>query len=190
MTNGDQSVPMFHGEVTPQIDRAMGSIGHPCSSIQGSARYLVLMRPDPFSITSLDQANNPCSSLLFKHWGGICLWWDKALILLLHLTKPTTHAVVLFKLRWGICLWWDQAILQSPCWTSGHYPRPELNMVINPYKSTLFPTASLDKAFFVFDMQFSIGKMIKRRQNTITVYRMEEPVIIFVTSGRNCAALI
>src|SRR6218665_333149 len=33
----------------------------------------------------------------------------------------------------------------------------------------LLPTASIDKAFLVIGMQFSIGKMIKRRHNSITV---------------------
>src|SRR6218665_1818702 len=38
MTIGDQSVPMFHDDVTLRIHLAMGSIGHPCSTtIQGSA---------------------------------------------------------------------------------------------------------------------------------------------------------
>ncbi len=44
---------MFQDEDTPQIHRAMGSIDHPCSTIQGSAQYLSLMRPGPFSITFL-----------------------------------------------------------------------------------------------------------------------------------------
>ena len=60
---GDQSVSMFHDEVTLWIHLAMGSIGHPCSTIQGSMQYLSLMTPGPFSINSFDQANNPCSTV-------------------------------------------------------------------------------------------------------------------------------
>src|SRR6218665_2529502 len=44
----------------------------------------------------------------------------------------------------------------------------------------LLPTTSIDKAFLVIGMQFSIGKIIKRRHNSIT---------IFVPGGRNCATL-
>jgi len=44
-TIGDQSVPMFHDVVTHRIHLAMGSIGHPCCTIQDSVRYLSLMRP-------------------------------------------------------------------------------------------------------------------------------------------------
>jgi len=62
MTIGDQSVQMFHDKVAHRIHLAMGSIGHPCSTIQGSMRYLSVMS-GPFSITSLDQANNPCSTV-------------------------------------------------------------------------------------------------------------------------------
>src|SRR6218665_460552 len=51
--------------------------------------------------------------------------------------------------------------------------RPGLNVVINPYKLALLPTASRDKAFLVIVMQFSIGKIIKRRQNSITVYQID-----------------
>src|SRR6218665_529874 len=45
MTIGDQFMPMFQDEDTYQIHRDMSSIGHPCSTIQGSAQYLSLMRP-------------------------------------------------------------------------------------------------------------------------------------------------
>src|SRR6218665_3582654 len=61
----------------------------------------------------------------------------------------------------------DQAVLLLPCWTNNHCPRPGLNVVIKPYKLVLLPTASIDKAFLVIAMQFSIGKMIKRRHNSI-----------------------
>src|SRR6218665_1371656 len=67
----------------------------------------------------------------------------------------------------------DQAVLLLPCWTNNRFPRPGLNGVINPYKLAHFPTASVDKAFLVIVMQFSKGKMIKRRQNSITVYQID-----------------
>src|SRR6218665_2737494 len=109
---------MFHDDVTHQIHQAMGSIGHPCSTIQGSVRYLSLM------------------------------------------TVQVLREVSVF----------DQAVLLLPCWTNNHYHRHGLNVVIKPYKLALLPTASIDKAFLVIDMQFSIDKMIKRRQNSITLY--------------------
>ena len=59
MTIGDQSVPMFHDDVTHWIHLTMDSIGHPCRTIQGSARYLPLMIVGP---TRAD--------------GGIFLWYD------------------------------------------------------------------------------------------------------------------
>jgi|SRR6218665_1504843 len=49
MTIGDQSMPIFHDEFSHRIHIAMGSIGHPCSTIQGSAWYLSLLRLSPFS---------------------------------------------------------------------------------------------------------------------------------------------
>src|SRR6218665_1502198 len=68
----------------------------------------------------------------------------------------------------------DQAILLLPCWANNHYPRPGLNVVIKPYKLALLPTASIDKAFLVIGMQFSIGKMIKKgRQNSITLFPID-----------------
>src|SRR6218665_1762332 len=66
-----------------------------------------------------------------------------------------------------------QAVLLLPCSANNPYPRPGLNLVINPYKLALLPTASRDKAFLVIVIQFSIGKMIKRRQNSITVYQID-----------------
>src|SRR6218665_3164724 len=81
-------------------------------------------------------------------------------------TRQTTHAGPQ-ALR-GVYVF-DQAVLLLPCWANNHYPRPGLNVVINPYKLALLPTASRNKAFLVIVMQFSIGKMIKRRQNSITV---------------------
>jgi len=63
----------------------------------------------------------------------------------------------------------DQAVLLLPCLTKNCYPRPGLKVVINPYKLALLPTTCIDKAFLVIIMQLSIGKMMKRRQNSITV---------------------
>src|SRR6218665_2093205 len=34
MTIGEKSVPIFHDKVTHRIHLAMGSIGHPCSTVQ------------------------------------------------------------------------------------------------------------------------------------------------------------
>src|SRR6218665_2638703 len=121
MTIGDQSVPMFHDDVTHQIHLAMSSIGHPCSTIQGSAQYLSLM------------------------------------------TVQALREVSVF----------DQTVLLLPCWTNNHFPRPGLNVVIKPYKLALLPTTSIGKAFLVIGMQFSIGKMIKRRKNLITLYPID-----------------
>src|SRR6218665_813765 len=97
----------------------MGSIGHPCRTIQGSARYLSLM------------------------------------------TVQALRGASVF----------DQAVLVLPCWTNNHCPRLGLNVVIKPYKLALHSTVSIDKAFLVIGMQFSIGKMIKRRHtgNSITL---------------------
>jgi|SRR6218665_2239712 len=66
---------------------------------------------------------------------------------------------------------------------TNHYPRPGLNLVIKSYKLALLPTASIDKAFLVIVLQFSIGRMIERRQNTITITELIEPVSIFLTVG-------
>jgi len=41
----DQPVPMFHDEISHRIHLAMSSIGHQRSTIQGSVRYLSLLRP-------------------------------------------------------------------------------------------------------------------------------------------------
>jgi len=72
----------------------------------------------------------------------------------------------------SICLLLDQVLLLHDG-TNNHYLRPGFNLVINPYNLALFPTTSLDKAFLVLVMQFAIGRMIKRRQNIITVYRID-----------------
>src|SRR6218665_1845217 len=94
----------------------MGSIGHPCRTIEGSAWHLSLM-----TVQALREVS-------------IC---DEA--------KPTTHAVLF-----------------------NHCPRPGLNVVIQTLLA-LLPTTSIDKVSNVMGMQFSIGKMIKRRHNSITL---------------------
>src|SRR6218665_3146593 len=121
MTIGDQSVPMFHDDVSHRIHLAIGSIGHPCSTIQGSVQYLSLM------------------------------------------SVQVLREISVF----------DHAVLLLPYWTNNHYPRPVLNVVIKLSKLALLPTASIDRAFLVIGMQFSIGKMIKRRQNSITLYQID-----------------
>jgi len=63
--------------------------------------------------------------------------------------------------------------LNLPRWTNNHYPKPGLNVVINPYNLALLPTPSIDKAFPVIIIQFSIGRIIKRRPNTITISRID-----------------
>ena len=75
MTIGDQSVPMFHDDVTHWIHLAMGSIGHPCRTIQGSVRHPSLMtiqalRKDLYVMRSGQVPRQYCSS--FE--GGIYLW--------------------------------------------------------------------------------------------------------------------
>src|SRR6218665_332011 len=108
----------------------MGSIGHPCSTIKGSARHLSLM-----TVQALREVS-------------IC---DEA--------SPTTHAV--------------QFKLSSSCSSITLLDQRSLSHAwIECGNKTLFslhPTASIDKAFLVISMQFSIGKMIKRRQNSITL---------------------
>src|SRR6218665_3991029 len=57
MTIGDQSMPMFYDDVTHRIHLAMGSIGHQCSTIQGSTRYLSLMTVQALrEVSVFDQA--------------------------------------------------------------------------------------------------------------------------------------
>ena len=67
----------------------------------------------------------------------------------------------------------DQSVLLLPCLTKNRYPKLGLKVVINPCKLVLLPTTSIDKAFLVIIMQLSIGKMMKRRQNSITVYQID-----------------
>jgi len=58
VTIGDQSVPMFHDDVTHRIHLAIGSIkGHPCSTIQGSTWYLSVMTVQALrQVSVFDQA--------------------------------------------------------------------------------------------------------------------------------------
>src|SRR6218665_2598544 len=110
----------------------MGSIGHPCRTIQGSARYLSsLMTVQALRMRPSQQPMQYCS-----RFEGVSVF--------------------------------DQAVLLLPCWTNNHCPRPELNVVIQTLLALLH-TASIDKAFLVIGMQFSISKMIKRRHNSITL---------------------
>src|SRR6218665_2488462 len=67
MTIGDQSVPIFHDDFTHWIHLAMGSIGHPCRSIQGSARYMSLMTVQALREVSIcDKARPTTHAVLFK----------------------------------------------------------------------------------------------------------------------------
>jgi len=64
MTIGDQSVPKFHDDVSHRIHLAMGSIGHPRNTIQGTARYLSLMTVQALrEVSAFDQA-----VLLLPRW--------------------------------------------------------------------------------------------------------------------------
>src|SRR6218665_1245738 len=62
-----------------------------------------------------------------------------------------------------------QAVLLLPCWTNNHCPMQAWIECGNKTLLALLPTVSIDKAFLVIGMQFSIGKMIKRRHNSITL---------------------
>src|SRR6218665_231352 len=99
----------------------MGSIGHPCRTIQGSVRHPYLMIL--YVMRSGQQPRQYCSSF---------------------------EGVYVF----------DQAVLLLHCWTNNHCPRPGIECG-NKTLLALLPTASIDKAFLVIGMQFSIGKMIK-----------------------------
>src|SRR6218665_3549463 len=67
MTIGDQSVPMFHDDDTHSIHLAIGSIGHPCRTIQGSARYLPLMTVQAlWEVFVCDEAREITHAVLFK----------------------------------------------------------------------------------------------------------------------------
>src|SRR6218665_254458 len=80
--------------------------------------------------------------------------------------RPTTHADTPSSFE-GVSVF-DEAVLLLPCWTNNHCSRPGLNVVIQTLLA-LLPTVSIDKAFLVIGMQFLIGKMIKRRHNSITL---------------------
>src|SRR6218665_810985 len=62
----------------------------------------------------------------------------------------------------------DQAVLLLPCWTNNQLSQAWVECG-NKTLLALLPTASIDKAFLVIGMQFSIGKMIKGRHNSITL---------------------
>src|SRR6218665_652289 len=67
MTIGDQFVPMFHDDVTYRIRIAMGSIGHPCRNIQGSARYMSLMTVQALREVSICDETRPTThAVLFE----------------------------------------------------------------------------------------------------------------------------
>src|SRR6218665_3409817 len=67
MTIGDQSMPMFHDDVAQFIHLTMGSIGHPCRIIQGSARYMSLMTVQALREVSIqDEARPTTHAVLFK----------------------------------------------------------------------------------------------------------------------------
>jgi len=75
----DQSLSMFHDEVTHQIHLAMGSMRNPCSTlfkvphgiclwwVQALFYYMYLIRQG-------QQPMQYCSSIACS----ICLWWDQA----------------------------------------------------------------------------------------------------------------
>ena len=66
------------------VHLAMGSIGHPCRTIQGPARYLSLMTVQALREVSVcDGARPTTHAVLFKLWGGICLWSSCSSITLL-----------------------------------------------------------------------------------------------------------
>src|SRR6218665_1962208 len=113
----------------------MGSIGHPCRTIQGSALYVFddCLSAEGGIYLCWGQANNPCS------------------------TVQALRGVYVF----------DQAVLLLPCWTN-NYCQAWIESG-NKTLLALLPTASIDRAFLVSGMQFSIGKMIKRRHNSITL---------------------
>src|SRR6218665_2445096 len=67
----------------------------------------------------------------------------------------------------------------------GRWLRVGFYVIINPYKLAFLPTASIDKAFLVIIMQFSIDKMIKRTYNSITVYRIDVGIIAPLSCVRN-----
>src|SRR6218665_3392547 len=67
MTIGDQSVPMFHDDVTQSIHLAMASIGHPCRTIQGSVRHPSLMTIQALRKVSIcDEVRPTTQAVLLK----------------------------------------------------------------------------------------------------------------------------
>ena len=61
---------MNHDDVTYWIHLAMGFIGHPCSTIQGSTRYLFLMTDCWSAEWGICWTRPTTHALLFKLWGG------------------------------------------------------------------------------------------------------------------------
>src|SRR6218665_3699303 len=86
MTIGDQPVPLFHGDVTHSIHLDMGSLGHPCRTIQGSARHLSLTTVQALREVSIcdesTQSRPTTHVVLFKLSGGIKLFFC-------YLVRPT-----------------------------------------------------------------------------------------------------
>ena len=67
MTIGDQSVPMFHDDVTHRVHLAMGSIGQPCRTIQGPVHCLSLMTVQVLrEVSVFDEARPTTHAVLFK----------------------------------------------------------------------------------------------------------------------------
>src|SRR6218665_2015428 len=67
MTIGDQSATTFHDDVTHGIHLAMGSIGRPCRTIQGSARHMSLVTVQALREVSIcDEARPTAQAVLFK----------------------------------------------------------------------------------------------------------------------------
>src|SRR6218665_1308763 len=67
MTIGNQAVPMFHDDVTHSIHLAMGSIGPPCRTIQGSARHMSLMTVQALrEVSTCDEVRPTTHAVRFK----------------------------------------------------------------------------------------------------------------------------
>ena len=158
MTIGDRSVPMFHDDVTHWIHLAMGSIGHPC-------RITVFKVPRGICLLWW----------LFKRWGRY-----------LSETRPGQQPMQNCSSFEGcICLWSSYSFITLLDQQSLFQAWIECG---NKTLFALLPTASIDKAFLVISMQFSIGKMIKRIR--LPCAQLIEPMTIFVTGGLNCATVI
>src|SRR6218665_1965106 len=99
MTIGDQSVPMFHDDVTHRIRQAMGFICHLCRSIQGSARYLPLMTVQEVREVSLCHEARPTTVVQYcSSFEGVYIF-DQAVLLLPcwtnnHCPRPGLNMVI------------------------------------------------------------------------------------------------